>query len=130
MLVVVDVVADVVQERGVGQHLAVLVGAADARADGVEQLQRQPAHVLRMRRLVVAAFGQRVHRTIARLAGVGGNGGHLRALEQESLANAIRRDHEVARLGARHHFGGDDEPGEDDVGAPDVEAAYLRALFG
>ena len=68
VLVVIDVVADVVQQRGVRQDLAVARAAADALTDRVEQLQGQRLHVVRVRRFVVRPLGQLAHRSRARLA--------------------------------------------------------------
>ena len=61
VLVVVDVIPDVVQQRGVGQDLPVTRSAADPVADRIEELQRQRLHVSGVRRLVVRAFRQLAH---------------------------------------------------------------------
>ncbi len=90
VLVVVDVVADVVEQRGVGQHLPVARLAANAVANGVEELQRQALHVVGMWRLVVRPLGQLANRPRPCLAGVGDRGGDARGFQQQPFANPVR----------------------------------------
>ena len=86
-----------------------------------------------MRFLVVAAHGELAHRPLACLAGVADHRGDTGDVEEEPLADAVRRGHEATGLDARAHLGGHGEAGHDDVGAAGIQAgdakAFLRGEF-
>ncbi len=67
-------------------------------------------------------FGELQHGAHARLARICDDGRHARSLEQQAFANAVGRNHDVARLDARHHFGGGRDAGDDYVGARRAES--------
>jgi hypothetical protein len=58
MALVADVDADVVQDRGILEPLALAIGEAVNRAGLIEEADREPGDVLRVRRPVVAALGE------------------------------------------------------------------------
>ena len=66
--IVVDVIADVVQERRVRQDATVVGAEPESLAERVEQLERQRPHGQRVLFLVVAALAQLTHRSLPRLA--------------------------------------------------------------
>ena len=127
---VADVIARVVQQRGVGERLAILARAAESFAERVEQRQREPLHVRRVRLLDVTALGEFAHRARARLAGIGDRRDDACRLEQQSLADSVARHHDLARFDAAQHLGGDGESGDDDVGALGVESRRRASLVG
>src|SRR5687768_9593764 len=116
VLIVVDVIADVVEQRGVGEYLSLLRRTAKPRANRVEQLEGEPLHPGRVRLLVMGAFGQLFDGALPCLTGIGGRGSDPCRLEKDSLANATSRDHQSAHIETREHFGRDGKSGNDDVG--------------
>jgi hypothetical protein len=130
MPVVVDVIADVVQQRGVGERGALLGDTSEPRADRVEEAQREAADVECVPLLEVAALGELAHRPLAGRTRIGDDGRHARQLEQQSLADAVPRHGEITRLDARHHLRRHGEAGDDDVGPLGVEAGDGAALLG
>jgi hypothetical protein len=61
VLVVVDVIADVVEQRRIGENLPLLRLASQPSADGIEQLQCQPLDAGRVRLLVMRPLGELLH---------------------------------------------------------------------
>jgi len=82
-----------------------------------------------MRLLDVAALGELGDGARARFARVGDRRCDACRLEQESLSDAVSRHDDVARLESAEDFGGDGEPGDDDVGTFRVEARDLAPLL-
>ncbi len=68
MALVANVVADIVEQRRVGQRLPVFRGASDARLERIEQLKRKLAHLMGMRQLVMTPVCKLKDRPAARLA--------------------------------------------------------------
>ena len=129
--VVADVVADVVQQRGVGERRAVVGRAARAgRRSRRRAAARAAAPAAACGCLVVAALGEVAHRALARRARVGDDRRDTRELEQQPLADAVARHVQLARLDARQHLRGDGKPGDDDVGALGIEAGHGATLLG
>ena len=58
VILVIDVIADVVQERRVGENASVDGAPSHARRKRVEQLQREDLHLARVRLLVLASLGE------------------------------------------------------------------------
>ena len=125
---VVDVVSDVVKQSGIGQDRAVGRVEFEARADRVEQLQGEPLHLPCVRRLVVAALGELAHRSLARLTGIGDGRHHTRRFQEQPFADAERRRGHLGRFDAGHHLRHHAQSGNDDVGAPRVEAGNGEPL--
>ena len=128
VLVVVDVVADVMQKSGVSQKLPVGWLASEPHAERVEELQRQLLDVLRVRRFVVRPLGELEHGPLARLTGIGDGRRYARRLEQDSFANPVRGDHQLARLHPRDDLRNHGKSGDDDVGARRRKAGHTLPL--
>ena len=81
--IVVDVIADVVQQRGVGERGAIVGRTAEPAAQRVEQSQGEPLDLQRVRLLEVTALGELAHGALARRAGIR-DGGTTRAASSRS----------------------------------------------
>ena len=128
VIVVADVIAGVVQQGGVAQRVAILGRAADTHADGVEQLQCDLLHMLRVWLLVLRALGELLHAAPASLARIGRMRRHFRRLEQQPFANAVCRRLERANVEERHHLGRHGHAGDDDVGACRIQPGHHESL--
>ena len=130
---VADVVADVVQQRGVLEPLALAVAEPVHAAQTVEQRQRQPRHLLRVLRLPAAAFGQFERRAAAHVGNLVDLADVLavaldevehqafaqRQIAQRDVLGVERAQQRVEQHGAGH----------DQVGAARVERRDLQAPF-
>src|SRR5688500_11724286 len=130
VLVVVDVIADVVEQRGIGEYLSLLGRTAQTRANRVEQLQREPLHPRRVRLLVVGPLGQLPDGALSCFTGICRRWRHPCRLEKYSLPNAISRDDEPAHIETREHFSGDGKSGNDDIGAGRSQSRNSLPLAG
>ena len=99
---VADVVADVMEKRGIGQQIAIVRRGTEARADRVEELEREPLHVAGVALLEAAGVGQTLHGSRASIAGARGRRSD-RAVSAATLRGAVRRDQQGGRVHARHH---------------------------
>src|SRR4051812_41813767 len=87
--VVVDVIAHVVKQGGIGERRTFLGSTADALPDRIEEPEREPAYLRRVALFVVASFGELSHRTLAGRARIGDGRRDARELEQQPLTDAI-----------------------------------------
>ena len=83
-----------------------------------------------MRFLEMAPFGEFAHRPVARLASIGEGRDHSRRLEKQAFANAVGGHDQLTCLEPGHHFGGNRESGDDEVGAPRSEPRDRGAQLG
>src|SRR5262249_15999753 len=127
---VADVIAAVVQKRGVSQGFAIRLRAAESLADGVEENQRELLDVRGMRLLDVAACCKFGHRSRAGIAWVGDGRSDARRLEEEAFSDAIWRYRQLTALEPSQHFGRDRDPGDDDVRALRIQAWHRAPLLG
>ena len=128
---VADVIADVVQQRGVGRAPARSSLSRPSRSPiASNSTSASSLHVRRMRLLDVAALRElaspsaralrRDRRSSARRA-------PLRAAGLRECRSATRR---CRAPRAAHDFGGDGDSGDDDVGALRIETRHLTPLLG
>lgn len=130
MLLVVDVVPHVVQQRRVGERLPILRVAAEARSERIEELQRQLSHLTTVRCFVVAAFREGVDRAGPRFAGIRHDGADLGGFEEEPFADAERRRRHLPRLDPREDLRRHGETRHDQVGPTLVEPGTARRSAG
>ena len=128
---VADVIARVVQQRGVGQRITILL----ARSRGVRRASRTGCSASRCTcDECGCSTWQRTANSPTERAraspGIGDRRRDARRLEQESFTNPVARDDDLARFDAAQNLGRDRDAGDDDVGSLGIESRHRAALVG
>ena len=126
--------ADVVEQRGELEQLAVGVGQPVQRAQAAEEIERQPGDVLGVRLVGVAAARQAHHRAAAQI------GVLVDELDARPVARRVVGDQPLAQrrlaqdvgVGVHHleERADQDDAGDDRVDALGIEVGQARALGG
>ena len=129
--VVRDVLADVVEERGVLEQLAIVVVEPVQLAGLVEQLEAELRDVARVRLGPREATGERLHRRAPDRARIVGPVDRVVAtdrVEHDALAQRPLADRELVDLEQLHRGGEELRAGDDEVDPLGVEALDALAL--
>src|SRR5476649_259382 len=130
---VADVDADVVQDRGVLEPLALVIGEAVDGARLVEEPDREPRHVLRVLRPVVAALGELEDAAAADVGIAIGLRDFLAVprdvVEHQPFAQGEIAQRDLGRAEPAEQLVDEDRPGDHQIGAARLEPRDAQTLF-